>query len=183
MGNISSRVDVGDQVAVGADLYAPSRQEDIPADIAAVLVLDGRRYVVEELRITRQDDGPPITSELIRKIPVHAIIRSTASLAVELRPARAFDGRPDLQLAVLRAGIEDMIVRTVEDLALSPDDRKRLVAAGPTDETLLWVARVYILAELAGDPPAKVVRETFGVPTSTAGYWIRRAKDRKILNG
>jgi hypothetical protein len=66
---------------------------------------------------------------------------------------------------------------------LAPKERDRLVVASPTDETLLWVARIYVIAELAGDPPAKAVRESLGIPESTANNWIRRAKDRGILDG
>ena len=138
--------------------------DSIKADILAVMVLEGRRYVVQELRITQRDGGEPITSELIRGVPVHSLIRGTVYNALELRPpARSSHRGPAVRLP--------------------PEERRRLIKAGPTDETQLWVARVYITAELAGDPPAQHVQRSFKVPTSTTGYWIRRAKDRKILNG
>ncbi|HEY8652496.1 MAG TPA: hypothetical protein VIL87_05280, partial [Dermatophilaceae bacterium] len=70
------------QVHVGVDLYAPARVvlprtpiEGVGADVTAVLVLEGRRYVVQEMRIIRQDNGEPITSELIRGIPVQGVVR------------------------------------------------------------------------------------------------------------
>jgi hypothetical protein len=161
-----------DKVHAGSDLYAPTwveltvtGMEDIGVDYVAVLVVEGRRYVVQELRILRRDDGPPITSELIRGIPVAMLIRGAVSNLAELR----ID--PDV----------DYELRVPEQVVITPDDRVRLVEAGPTDETLLWVARIYVMAELAGDPPAKSVKETLDIPTSTAGYWIRRAKDRGIL--
>jgi len=88
-----------------------------------------------------------------------------------------------LQLRIRQRSPEGTTDHTVGPVVLSQRARDRMVEAGPTDETLLWVARIYIMAELVGDPPAKHVREAFKVPTSTAGYWIRRAKDRKILNG
>jgi hypothetical protein len=171
--NLSKARDI---VHVGCDLYAPSRVElkltdveYLTADILAVMVLEGRRYVVQELRITRRDGGPPITSELIRGVPVHSLIRGSVSAALQLR--------------IPQPGPGGTTAHTMGLLVLPQKERHRLVKAGPTDETLLWVARVYIMADLAGDPPAKHVRDAFGVPTSTAGYWIRRAKDRKILNG
>jgi hypothetical protein len=161
-------------VHVGCDLYAPSRVEltltdvdSIKADVLAVMVLEGRRYVVQELRLTRRDGGLPITSELIRGVPVYALVRGAVSDAVQLRIPGPWG------TTALKEG----------QFAFVNEVRHRLVEAGPTDETLLWVARIYIMGELAGEPPAKHVMEAFGVPPSTAGYWIRRAKDRKILNG
>jgi hypothetical protein len=176
MGTVKIESDFNGTVHVGCDLYAPPRfdatvtgQEEGP-DIAAVITIEGGRYVVQELRITRQAGGPPITSELIRKIPVQTLLRGAVANGVDLRLS-------------LQPGKEGPSIQSVTPVYLSQPERDRLVAAGPADETLLWVARFYILAKLAGDPPAKFVREAFGVPTSTAGYWIRRAKDRKILDG
>lgn len=176
MGHINITGKRKDMVHVGCDLYAPSRvelrltgMEDMTADVKAVMVLEGRRYVVQELCITRREGGAPITSELIRGVAVKGLIRGTVSDALELRiPMPSPTGTT---------------AQTVGLVVLPQDERDRLVEAGPTDETLVWVARMYVMAELAGDPPAKHVREAFGVPTSTAGYWIRRAKDRKILDG
>ena len=121
--------------------------DSIKADILAVMVLEGRRYVVQELRITQRDGGEPITSELIRGVPVHSLIRGTVYNALELRipqPGPHTVGLP---------------------FAFPPEERRRLIKAGPTDETQLWVARVYITAELAGDPPAQHVQRSFKVPT------------------
>lgn len=174
MGNIGTKSKERDKVHVGSDLYAPTRveltvtgMEDIGVDYVAVLVLEGRRYAVQELRILRRDDGPPITSELIRGIPVAMLIRGAVSNLVDLR--------------IAQPSPKGTTSHTVGGVLLTPDDRVRLVEAGPTDETLLWVARIYVMATLAGDPPAKSVKETLDIPTSTAGYWIRRAKDRGIL--
>lgn len=163
-----------DQVHVGADLYAPGRVDlnapgrtDIGADVRGVLLLDGGRYVVQELRITRQDGGAPVTSELIRRIPVQTLIREMVSGSV--------------RLMTRHASPKGSYRQSFGPVRLSADERRRMVEAGPTDETLLWVARFYLMAGLAGDPPAKSVKENLDIPTSTAGYWIRRAKDRGIL--
>jgi hypothetical protein len=172
MSNISGEHYIGDEVHVGNDLYAPEHVEltvtgveGIGADLTGVLQLEGRRYVVQELRITRQDAGEPITSELIRGIAVQKLVRGVVRASVQLRIAPPS-----------HEGISKAVV-------LAPKERDRLVVAGPTDETLLWVARIYVIAELAGDPPAKAVRESLGIPESTANNWIRRAKDRGILDG
>lgn len=154
---------------MGSDVYAPPRVDvtpdglpdlGVPADIWATLVIEGRRYVVDSLTVRRVADGPAITSDLIRRIPVHTIVKyAVAGAAVMHR-----NGRP--------AG-----------MALPDDLLTAARAAGPTDETLALVAQLYVIAELTGDPPAKSVRTILEIPTATAGNWIRRAKDRGHLDG
>ena len=45
------------------------------------------------------------------------------------------------------------------------------------------VAKIYTAAAIEGKPPAKTVRDVLGLPPSTAGYWIRRAKDLGLIEG
>src|SRR5665647_2744473 len=127
-----------DKVHAGSDLYAPTwveltvtGMEDIDVDYVAVLVLEGWRYAVQELRILRRDGGPPITSELIRGIPVAMLIRGTVRESVELR--------------IVEPSPKGTVSHRVTDVVLTPKERRRIVSAGPTDETLLWVARVYVM--------------------------------------
>jgi hypothetical protein len=183
MGNIS--IKSKDVVRVGSDVYAPEQVEltqtgvedmagvrGIGVDFEAVLMLDGARYVVQDLRFIRREGGAPITSELIRRIPVQRIVRGVVTELAELRTD------PD---AVYES--DGFRLRAPERVVITPDERERMVEAGPTDETLLWVARIYVMAGVAGDPPAKSVKETLDIPMPTANNWIRRAKDRGILNG
>jgi hypothetical protein len=181
MGKISLRTK--GIVSVGSDVYAPEQVEltqddvedmaglrDIAVNFEAVLMLEGARYVVQDLRFIRREGGAPITSELIRRIPVQRIVRGVVTELAELRtdPGAVYES-------------DGMRMRAPEQVVIPPDERGRLVGAGPTDETLLWVARVYVMATLAGDPPAKAVKENLGIPMPTANNWIRRAKDRGIL--
>jgi hypothetical protein len=146
----------------------PAPAWHLGADSAAVLLLEARRCVVQKLLITRQANGAQITSELIRGIGVQGLIRGSVSDSVELR--------------YQQPSIEVERAYTVGEVVLVPEERDRLVAAGPTDETLRCVARIYVMAELAGDPPAKFVKENLDIPMSTANSWIRRAKDRGTLD-
>ena len=43
------------------------------------------------------------------------------------------------------------------------------------------VSHIYMKAAREGRPRAKAVRDELGLPTSTAGYWIRRAKDLGLI--
>lgn len=161
-------------IHVGSGIYAPARiqidsdmmPEQSEVDYEATLVIEGSRYVVEELVLRRSrawdaPGGPPITGELIRKIPVQRIVKVAARIA---------SGTLD------ESG-------EVTPLRFTDADIERLVKAGASDETLLAVAQIYATASLIGDPQAKNVAGVLGIPLSTAGYWIRRAKDRGFLDG
>ena len=157
----------GGAVNVGLGLTAPRGikgtmpgGDEYPVDLDVVLILDGRRYVVDVLTIRRREGGVSITGEHLRKIPVQEVVQEVVKGLTMPVPF----GRK-------------------EPAKFTRKEIKTLVEAGPTDQTLEVVARIYVIAELSGEPPAKSVRETFKVPPSTAGYWIRRAKDRGILNG
>lgn len=149
---------------VGAGLYAPpailveATDTDLPLNLSAELVLRGSRYVIRKLIAWQRDDGAAVTGEALRAIPVQTLVRGAVADWVRLR-----------------ANGEET------DAALPQEDRKRLTDDGPTDETLTWVARIYLTAELTSDPPAKAVKEALSIPTSTAGYWIRRAKDKGLM--
>jgi len=58
---------------------------------------------------------------------------------------------------------------------------QRFKATGPTDESLWWVAYVYRLALVAGEPPTKTVEQALELPRSTAGRWIAAARQRHLL--
>ncbi len=157
---------LGRRVPLGQDIYAPSEirhtytdMGDGLPDVALSLGLEGRRYVVTSLTFDRaRDGGLPITSELIRRIPVQRMVNEAVGWAVELW----MDGK-------------------IREVVMPEELRASLVNQGPTDETLTWVARIYIMAEAAGLKPAQSVKESLKIPISTAGYWIRRAKDRGFM--
>lgn len=146
--------------------------DEYPVDVDVVLLLDGLRYVVDELTIHRREGGVSITGEHLRKIPVQEVVQEVVK---GLTWAGVADADGQIQAPVTFGD--------KEPARLTRKEIKAIVEAGPTDQTLEVVARIYVIAELSGEPPAKSVRETFKVPPSTAGYWIRRAKDRGLLHG
>jgi len=66
---------------------------------------------------------------------------------------------------------------------LSDEEVARLRKQGPTDETLGWVAYFYNLAGILGLPPAKQVEVSLRVPRTTASKWVRRAKEKGLIDG
>ena len=57
----------------------------------------------------------------------------------------------------------------------------RLRENGPTTETLEWVAYLYRLGLLRGDPPTKLVEQAIAIPRSTAGRWVAAARAAGLL--
>lgn len=96
--------------------------------------------------------GTEVTSEGLRAVPVAGLVRHL--VAEQVAPLFA---PPDLAHPVA------------------------LGNAGPSADTLRHVARVYRLALLLGDAPTQRVASSLGVPRSTAGRWVTRARDRGFL--
>lgn len=169
-GHVTSALtfEFGELVHVKPDLVAPRRipfkgegPKGLDVDIRADLVLEGRRYAISRLEVTRTADGVSITGELLRKIPVNRIVRIVRTVS---------------PLVFIRRNEVDI------PFDVNAKVKRQVAENGPTPENLTWIARVYSAAELVGEQPAKQVQTTFSLPASTASYWIRRAKDRGLLD-
>lgn len=153
-------------VPPGLELPARARTELLDYhgyDIEAVVTVEAKPnpISVEQLTIRRRDDGPAITSEGIRKIAVRSIINDAVRLGVQEGPLG--------QAIPVGAEVVGMGM-------LLTSEAERMGRTGPTPETIEWVGRIYLLAELVGDPPTKAIEKTFGISRSTAGAWIGRAR-------
>lgn len=89
-------------------------------------------------------------------------------------------------LAGIRSGIGYEVARNTDELppdvtGITPLNISADVRALGEEDRFVQVARIYAREILSGRKPAKAVSEIMGVPTSTAGYWIRRAKDLRYL--
>lgn len=65
---------------------------------------------------------------------------------------------------------------------LSAEERLQIRVNGPTDEALRMVASVYEVGKVMGQPPAKSVEDTLGLPRSTASRWVSLARERGYLS-
>jgi hypothetical protein len=165
-------------ISLGPGLSAPREftftlelegRYSLKADVAYEQPVGGRigHFSVDRLTVTRREDGPPITTEGLREIPVAAFLRR----AVEDNLMRV---RP-----TIREGNKSSWMLTwAEPIALS--ERAR-AGGGPSDEDLRAVADVYGLAFVTGGAPTKTVMERLGLPRSTAGRWIKMARERGLL--
>lgn len=144
------------RVDIGGGLTIPAEITATAEDISGYAVQITAGYDADSGRyVTRrlmvQANDGEVTSEGIRAIPVASVLRLTVTGVVG-----------------------PMLFREVGQPA-------PVGKAGPTEETLRAVARIYRLAVLLGGPATQQVAISLGVPRSTAGRWVTRARDRGYL--
>lgn len=132
-------------------------------DVEVLVVAENGRLVAQDVRVSRRPDGPPVTSEVIRSVPVAELTKRAARhvFGLEELPSGAWQMTPIL--------------------SISESDAARFREAGPTKWTLENVADVYRMALLVGEAPTKAVATTFGIPRSTAGRWVAAAREQRFL--
>jgi hypothetical protein len=165
-------------IPLGPELAIPraftSRMEiegrySLEADLAYEQPVGGRvgHFVCNRLTITRREDGPPVTTEGIREIPVAAFLRLSVEANLVRVGPRQHDGHTS-----------SWELTWVGPIALS--ERAR-AGGGPGEEDLRAVADVYQLAYVTGGAPTKTVMERLGLSRSTASRWIALARKRSLL--
>jgi hypothetical protein len=156
-------VSFGKGFALPAKFSVPFNVKRVPYRVTLEVVLKGERFEVESLTAERKRNGPPVTSEGIRKIPVQELVRTAA-----MRHIHRVKKNP----------------KAPEESIITPARLQgfdRFSAEGPTDEALEHVALVYRLAFAARDRPTKAVEEAFGLARSTAERWVSKARDLGLI--
>lgn len=123
------------------------------------------RAVVSSLKVIHREDGVLISSDSLRTIAVQGIVRKYVQMEI-------------------RNSTSDKIpsdVKVVAQGILTTAEAERLKELGPVAETLEWVAKVYRLAILIDDAPAKAVQLSFDISRSSAGNWIGRARSAGLI--
>ena len=149
-------VEIAPGLGVIPHFTAKASGDDLPfeVEIEAELDVAKKQYRITQIR------GEHLTTEALRKIPVGKILRlSTVSVLRELTAA----GEGSVSSG---------------PLSLEPIER---TLGGPSQEALRTVMVVYRSAVLFGGDPTKSVAEYLGLPRSTAGRWVRLARDAKLL--
>lgn len=131
-------------------------------EVEVEVVVEAGRLVAQEVRVRRTPNGPPVTSEAIRAVPVAALTKSAAAHVVEMEEQ------------------QDGVVLSPRG-HLYPKYAARLRENGPTSETLEWVTYLYRVGLLMGEPPTKLVGTAIGIPRSTAGRWVAAARKQGLL--
>jgi hypothetical protein len=129
------------------------------------VVHEDGRFVVDQLTVKRKPGGPPVTSEHLREVPVAAFLR----LAVEHNVMHVGPTEHDGKTSSWK-------LTWASPLALS--ERAR---GGPSERDLQVVADVYHVAYATGQAPTRAVMERLDLPRSTAGRWVKMARERGLL--
>jgi hypothetical protein len=141
----------------------------LEADVVYEQPVGGRmgHFVVDRLTIRRREDGPPVTTEGLREIPVAAFLRLALEGSLLRVGPREHDGHTS-----------SWELTPAAPIALS---ERAQAGGGPSDADLRAVADVYQLAYLTGAAPTKTVMQRLDLPRSTASRWIRMARERGLL--
>ncbi|MDQ3103705.1 MAG: hypothetical protein M3Q87_00505 [Actinomycetota bacterium] len=131
-------------------------------DVAVEVVPEGGRLVAQEVRVHRRDGGPAVTGEAIRSVPVAALTKQAAR-------------------HVLTFVQKDGYTEWTPTQQLTAADVAAIQEAGPTTASLRWVAYLYRLGLVMGDPPTRTVEKALELPRSTAGRWVALARERGFL--
>jgi hypothetical protein len=141
----------------------------LEADVAYEQPVGGRMgyFVVDRLTVKRREDGPPVTSEGLRELPIAAFLRLA------------------LEGSLLRVGPTERHGNT-SSWKLTPTgpialSERAQAGGGPSEQDLRAVADVYQLGYLTSGSPTKTVMQRLGLPRSTASRWIRMARERGLL--
>lgn len=147
---------------VSAPIEATYTETGLPGVAAIRMTIDVVEGRLEPVRVDVQAaEGQAITGTILRSVPVHELARYALSGVL----MRRIDGRDDAWAHV-------------DGLSIDPDAVR---AAGPTDESLRVVADIYEIARLMGLPPARQVEKDLGLPRTTASKWVRKAREKGIL--
>lgn len=129
---------------------------------------DLRRYICHELTAYRDlsdrpHSGRPVTTEVLRQIQVERLIQRNVLVNYPGAPTTSELENPD--------GVEPWGLTMPEGLT----DR------GPTDRVLKWVAHFYRWGYAVSYGATKSVEESLKLPRSTAGRWIKLAREAGYL--
>src|SRR5215213_3458899 len=141
--DLDTMVEIAPGVHVQQPMTAQAEDDGVTWEMD-VEYADGR-LVCGRLEARRHEGGPPITSELLRSLAVGRALYSIVTKEVVVYP------------------------KTFDPFA-SGQRVSELLANGPTDEALLYVAQVYTIAYACGLKPTQAVVE-LGLTRSTAERW------------
>ncbi len=161
------------KIGPGLWLTLPMRVRVTNADFNGLNVVLTIDRVDRKLTAVGIEVATGINAAVLRKLAPQDLVRSLVQHAVSVqtvKPAHVDeDGRQWWTLfGGMFAGVTEESARTIR-------------LEGPTDANVKKAAELYALAAALDAPPTKHVATTLGLPLSTAGFWVRRARDLGYL--
>jgi hypothetical protein len=168
----SKPINIQDFLAVpvaGGRYRAPSRVEvdvvdepGIPYDVTLTIEMQDKLYVCASLTASRRPNGPAVTAEGLRSLPVASLVRrSVQDLVTPVREEK-----------ILADGTFS------RELGFVVDTSRRRRQPGEDVEP---AAVLYAVAQLCGQPPTKAVSDELGIPLGTARRLVAQARERGLL--
>ena len=172
------RAAISNEVAPGLFMATPAgvdfngvELEGALYDVEMILDMTDEGFRPTSVKVTSQAGSPPVTGTTLRALRVWDLARAAIPLGVSRT----------VQRTEQKDGSFVTQIEPVDEL--SDEEVARLRKQGPTEETLGWVAYFYNLAGILGLPPAKQVEVSLKVPRTTASKWVRRAKEKGLIDG
>lgn len=151
-----ARLHLGDGMSLPERFEAHvSSIDNVPYAFKLGIAIESGRAVVDSMEVLRTRDGPPVTNEALRRLPIGEVTR-----------------------AAVVAALSKYSSRTPIPLAGKGNARLSLLEG---DARLEKVALIYRWATLLGHPPKETVAKDFEVSTATAGRLVRQARDAGFL--
>jgi hypothetical protein len=145
--------------------FTPADSDADPLDFIVEMKLDivAGRLACVGLTARQLKDGPTITSEGLRRIPVAEYVMAAAAYGSEILLERVPESDDSYRLVKFEP------------------PRSDFAAGGMTDEALEQMARVYSGAKATGQKATGILLNEYGMPRPTATRWIQTARRRGIL--
>ncbi|MCA0346536.1 MAG: hypothetical protein LCH31_05800 [Actinobacteria bacterium] len=124
-------------------------------------------YEVKELTLDRRQNGPPITSHLLRQIPVGD--------AAEKAQRHVLAGFGTVRSTVAQGDFRD-VMETFTNL------KHQLKQERLTNDKLEWVALLHEMSSAIGSKPTQELADLFEVSLRTASNWVRAAREKNFLD-
>lgn len=128
------------------------------------------------LAIRAYDDGPEVTGDLLRRLPIRRLVKEATGVAASVVALEVAPGGGGAHLYIPSPP------ERREIYGQFTDDARRPRRGSPiTDQNLRGVAGLYRAALDNGDPPTQTIVDKMHVARSTASRWVAAARERGFL--
>lgn len=164
--NISRRISAPTSFSFAFDEGDGNEYPALPS-FTATWNREARRYEITHFELRTLSDGSPISSQLLRQIPIGEITDTALNQVM-------------MHLGRVRSNVA---FGSFSDVVRQFQSKKHQLNAGRmSPEKLEWVATLFEMSSALGNKPTQEVSDQFGVSLRTASNWVRQARDSGELD-